>query len=126
MLGQVAKEYIDKKSDLLKDLSKQIWDNPEIAYKERFASKLLAYSLEEEGFKIEMGYANVPTAFRATWGSGSPVIGFLGEYDALPGMSQKVSDKKEPIIEGAAGHACAHNLIGVAHLGAAIAMKREM
>ena len=56
----------------------------------------------------------------------NPTIGFLGEYDALPGMSQKDSDKKEPVIEGGSGHACAHNLIGVGHVAAAIAMKKEM
>ena len=70
--------------------------------------------LRDAGFQVEVGCANLPTAIRATWGKGHPVIGFLGEYDALPGLSQKVSTEKEPVTPGAAGQGCGHNLLGVA------------
>ena len=126
MTGFIAKSEIEAKSTLLTDLSKKIWDNPEIAYKEYNASKWTAEFLESEGFEIEIGYAGVPTAIKATWGSGKPVIGFLGEYDGLAGMSQEVSTTKEPVIEGNPGQACGHNLLGVSKVGAVIGMKKEM
>lgn len=126
MTGLIARKEIKEKTTSLSDLAKKIWDNPEIAYKEYNASKWTAEFLEAEGFKIETEYAGVPTAIKATWGSGKPVIGFLGEYDALAGMSQKVSTTKESIVEGAAGQACGHNLLGVSKVGAVIGMKKEM
>lgn len=104
----------------------KIWENPEIGYNEYQASKWTANLLREEGFEVETNYAGLPTAIKATWGSGKPVIGFLGEYDALPGMSQKASAVKEPVEEGAPGQACGHNMLGVAHVGAVIGMKKEM
>ena len=126
MTGLLAKRAIEEKKDLLYELSKQIWENPETAFKEVKASKWTADFLKEEGFDVELGYAGLPTAIKATWGSGKPVIGFLGEYDALQGMSQKVSISKEPVVANAPGHACGHNLLGVAHVGAVLGMKKEM
>lgn len=126
MTGLSAKKGIEDKKDLLYDLAKKIWENPEIAYTEVKASKWTAEFLEEQGFEVERNYAGVPTAIKATWGSGKPVIGFLGEYDALPGMSQKISTSKEAIIAGAPGQGCGHNLLGVAHVGAVLGMKKEM
>lgn len=126
MTESIAQQTIDEKSEILAGLSKDIWNNPETAFKEGETCKLLADFLKEEGFEVEVGHAGVPTAIRASWGSGKPVIGFLGEYDALPGMSQKISLKKEPVEEGKPGHACGHNLLGVAHIGAALGMKKEM
>src|SRR5660397_217722 len=126
MTGLSAKEAIEEKKELLHDLAKKIWENPEIAYTEVKASKWTADFLKEQGFEVELEYAGVPTAIKATWGSGKPVIGFLGEYDALPGMSQKISTTKEPIVEGAPGQGCGHNLLGVAHVGAVLGMKKEM
>ena len=126
MLGNIAKQYIDEQNKVLSDLSKKIWEKPEVAFNEYYASDLLAKFLQEQGFDVETQYAGVPTAFRASWGSGKPVIGFLGEYDALPGMSQKVSLEKEAVEEGEAGHACQHNLLGVGHIGAVLGMKKEM
>ena len=70
--------------------------------------------------------ADIPTAFVAEWGSGTPVIGILGEYDALPGLSQKVSTVREPVVDGGPGHGCGHNLLGVAGFGAALAAKASM
>jgi len=126
MLGKIAQTAIDEKSGELIQLATKIWENPEIAYQEVKASTWTAEMLEKEGFTVEKGYAGVPTALRATWGSGKPVIGFLGEYDALPDLSQKVSTKKEPVIEGGIGHGCGHNLLGVGHAGAVIGLKKEM
>ncbi|HHX69496.1 MAG TPA: amidohydrolase [Gallicola sp.] len=126
MMSKIALDYIDNKSDELKDLAMNIWENPEVAFKEVKACKWISEYLEKEGFNVEVGKFGVPTSIRATWGEGKPVIGLLGEYDALPGMSQKVSTKKESIKDGEPGHACQHNLLAVAHLGAAIALKKEM
>ena len=119
-------EYIDERKDELINLSKKIWENPEISFEEYNAAKWFGEFLEKEGFEVKIGDYGVPTSIRASFGSGKPVIGFLGEYDALRGMSQVVSTHKEAVKEGAPGHACQHNLLGVAHLGAAIALKNEI
>jgi len=126
MSGKTAQQTIDQKSEVLKELAMKIWENPEIGYEEEKACRWTAEFLENEGFTVETKCAGLPTAIRASWGEGKPVIGFLGEYDALPGMSQKVSAEKSPIKEGGPGHGCGHNLLGVAHLGAAIGLKKEM
>ena len=75
------------------------------------------------GFSVEMGVADMPTAFVASYGKGSPVISVLGEFDALPGISQETKPTKSPLVEGGAGHGCGHNLFGAGSLGAAIAIK---
>jgi amidohydrolase len=80
----------------------------------------------KNGFQVTTGVGGMPTAFVATWGEGKPAIGFLGEYDALPGVSQKVSPSKKKWSPGGAGHGCGHNLLGVAAMGAAIAFKEEL
>ncbi len=126
MTGEIAIKKIEEKKTLLADLAQKIWENPEIAYTEVKASKWTADFLETEGFEVTRQYAGVPTAIKATWGSGKPVIGFLGEYDALPGMSQKISAIKDPVVADAPGQGCGHNLLGVAHVGAVIGMKQEM
>lgn len=107
-------------------LSDQIWAAAETAFKESTSSKMLADYAEKQGFKVERAVAGMPTAFVATYGSGSPVIGVLGEFDALPGISQKAQPTKAPLKEGAAGHGCGHNLFGVASLASAIAVKELM
>jgi aminobenzoyl-glutamate utilization protein B len=93
------------------------------ALRETRSSKLLADYAEKQGFQVERGVAGMPTAFLATYGEGRPVIGIMGEYDALPGLSQKAQTVKEPLEEGAGGHGCGHNLFGAASLGAAVAIK---
>jgi aminobenzoyl-glutamate utilization protein B len=123
---QAALDYLDNHDEKLSYLARQIWDRPEIALEERFASALLADELEAAGFAVERSVGNMPTAFTATWGSGAPIIGILGEYDALPGLSQRLSADREPIQSGGPGHGCGHNLFGVASLGAALAMKEIM
>ncbi|WP_340074868.1 amidohydrolase [Leptobacterium sp. I13] len=114
---------IENHSDALIELSDQIWAAAETAFNENESAKLLADYAEENGFKVERGVAGIPTAFVATYGSGKPVIGILGEFDALPGISQKAVPIKDPLVEGAAGHGCGHNLFGTGSLGAAIAIK---
>ena len=126
MFGTIAQQEIDAKSQGLIDLAKKIWDNPEVGYEESKACAWIAEFMEKEGFQVETGYAGVPTAIRAAWGSGHPVIGFLGEYDALPGLSQHISPAQDPIEEGGPGHGCGHNLLGVAHVAAALGMKKEL
>lgn len=104
-------------------LSDKIWALAETAFEENESAKLLADYAENQGFKVNRGVAGIPTAFTATYGSGQPVISVLGEFDALPGISQKAEPTKSPLEDGAAGHGCGHNLFGVGSLGAAIAIK---
>lgn len=125
-IGYAAQQAIDAKKDVLVDLATKIWENPEIAWTEKKASAWTAEVLEAEGFTVERNYTGIPTALRAVWGEGKPVIGFLGEYDALPNMSQKFQDSKEAVVEGGPGHACGHNMLGTAHVGAAIGLKQEL
>jgi Metal-dependent amidase/aminoacylase/carboxypeptidase len=98
----------------------------ETAFEEHESARILADYAEVQGLTVERGVAGIPTAFVATYGSGSPVISVLGEFDALPGISQKASPVKEPLNAGAAGHGCGHNLFGAASLGAAIAIKEQI
>lgn len=126
MLNTIATKTVDQNEKLLTDLARKIWEYPEIAFHEVKACEWTAETLKNAGFEVEVGYCGMPTAIRATWGSGHPRIGFLGEYDALPGLSQKVSQEKEPVCEGAPGHGCGHNLLGVACVGAALGMKAEL
>jgi len=116
-------QSIENQSTKLIEISDKIWAHAEIAFQETESYKLLADYAEANGFKVERGVAEMPTAFVATYGSGSPVIGILGEFDALPGLSQKSQPTKEALAEGKPGHGCGHNLFGTASLGAAIAIK---
>lgn len=120
---QDAIASIDRQRAELIKLSDQVWAFAETALKETKSSKVLADYAQQQGFNVERGVAGMPTAFVATYGEGKPVIGILGEFDALPGLSQKAQSTKEPLQAGAAGHACGHNLFGAASLGAATAIK---
>lgn len=104
-------------------ISDSIWAIAETAFEEVRSSEILADYAEKNGFTVTRGVAGIPTAFVASYGSGKPVISVLGEFDALPGISQKALPEKEALNEGAAGHGCGHNLFGAASLGAAIAAK---
>ena len=119
-------QSIEKHEAELIKISDAIWAAAETAFEEDQSSKLLADYAEANGFKVERGVAGMPTAFVATYGSGKPVISVLGEFDALPGISQKAQPTKEALNEGAAGHGCGHNLFGTASLGTAIAVKELM
>ena len=123
--GEIFTRVEQDRGKLL-DLSKQIWETPELGLQEHKSSQILSDTLEEEGFSVESGVCDMPTAFIASYGREGPNIGILGEYDALPNLSQKVIAKREPIEEGAAGHGCGHNLFGVGSLGGAIAIKRAI
>jgi len=101
-----------------------IWRLAELGCEERRSASLLSGLLRNNGFAIETGPAGMPTAFLAAWGRGRPVIGFNCEYDSLPGLSQQVIPKKAPLVEGAPGHGCGHNLLGVGSIMAAIAVRR--
>lgn len=114
---------VDGRKTELTQLSDEIWAYAEVAFQETKSSKALADYAESQGFKVERGVAQLPTAFVATYGSGKPVIGILGEFDALPGISQKAQPTKEAYKEGAAGQGCGHNLFGVGSLAAAISIK---
>ncbi|WP_108802943.1 amidohydrolase [Aquimarina sp. Aq107] len=114
---------IEKHQEELIKISDEIWALAETAFEENQSSKLLSDYAEKQGFTVERGVAGMPTAFVATYGSGKPVISVLGEFDALPGISQKAQPTKSPLKEGAGGHGCGHNLFGAGSLGAAIAVK---
>jgi aminobenzoyl-glutamate utilization protein B len=117
---------IENHQSRLINISDQIWALAETALEETQSAELLSNYAKENGFKVEMGVAGMPTAFVATYGSGRPIISVLGEFDALPGLSQKASPDKDPLQEGAAGHGCGHNLFGAASLGAAVAIKEAI
>lgn len=114
---------LDRKETELWKLSREIWEHPELALEERTSSQLLQTYLADQGFTLESGLAGMETAFCASWGAGKPVIGFLGEYDALPDMSQAMEPRRCQLVPGGAGHACGHNLLGTAMAGAATAVK---
>lgn len=114
---------IDAKASTYADVAKQIWGFAEVGYQEEKSSALLQSGLAAAGFTIQKGVAEIPTAFVATWGTGKPVIGILGEFDALPGLSQDAQPMKKPLVENGAGHGCGHNLFGTASMAAAIAIK---
>ncbi len=126
MIQTTATKTVDKYAQELIALADKIWEYPETAYNEVKACEWTAEFLKKHGFNVEVGYAGLPTAIKATWGEGHPAIGFLGEYDALPGMSQKVTTEKDPIVLGGAGQGCGHNLLGVAALGACLGMKAAL
>jgi aminobenzoyl-glutamate utilization protein B len=117
---------IDKHSGELIDMSDQIWAFAETALLEHRSAELLASYAERNGFRLERGIAGMPTAFLASFGEGRPIIAIMGEYDALPGLSQKAIAEKSPLVEGAPGHACGHNLFGAGSLGAALAIKEQI
>jgi len=113
------------KSDLV-SMSDKIWAHAELGLVEHESAKLQMEYLQSQGFEIKAGVGGMETAFVASWGKGKPVIGFLGEYDAVPMVSNKPVPYKEPLVEGGAGHGCGHNLLGVGAVGGAVALKELM
>jgi aminobenzoyl-glutamate utilization protein B len=114
---------IDAQRASLVSLADQVWSFAETALRETRSAALLADHAEKQGFRVERGVAGMPTAFVASYGEGRPVIAVLGEYDALPGLSQKAVPERAALQPDAPGHGCGHNLFGAASLGAAIAIK---
>jgi aminobenzoyl-glutamate utilization protein B len=131
--GQTAKDAHQQVANLVeansanwKQVSKQIWDFAELGYHENKSSALLQAQLKDAGFEVKSGVADEPTAFVASYGEGKPVIAILGEFDALPGLSQKAVPERAPVTQGGAGHGCGHNLLGSGAALAAVAVKQYM
>lgn len=117
---------VEKHKENLIKISDDIWALAETAFEENQSAKILADYAEAQGFTVQRGVAEMPTAFVATYGSGKPVISVLGEFDALPGLSQKAEPSKNPLEAGKPGHGCGHNMFGAGSLGAAIAIKEQI
>lgn len=116
-------ENLEKQTPFYADVAKTIWDYAEMGYQEEKSSALLQKTLKDEGFKITTAVAGIPTAFIAEYGTEGPIIAILGEYDALPGLSQQAIPEKKSAGK-AAGHACGHHLFGTASAAAAISVKQ--
>lgn len=117
-------QHLDARQPEYEKIAKNIWEFAEVGYKEKKSSTLLQELLRREGFQIQTGVAGMPTAFIASYGSGSPVIAILAEYDALPGLAQQAVPEKKSITGQDAGHGCGHNLFGTASAAAAISLKQ--
>jgi len=118
--------WIDENADTYHKISDAVWNYAELGCEEYKSSKLIQNLLVDQGFEVQSGVAGLPTAFTARWGSGRPVIGFSCEYDSLPGLSQHVVTEKSPVVAGAPGHGCGHNLLGVGAVAAAVAVKERL
>jgi aminobenzoyl-glutamate utilization protein B len=124
---KTAVEWVDELQTAHDDMAVYVWEHPELGFVEhKSAAKIQAF-LEANGFTVKKGVSGIETAFVASWGSGKPVIGFVGEYDALPNLSQKRAVTEiQPVVEGAPGHGCGHNLFGAASATSAVAMAKTM
>lgn len=123
----LIEKFVQEKSPIFTDVSDQIWDFAEIAFQEYRSADLHCRILEQQGFSVVRNLGGIETAIMGSYGSGSPVIGILGEYDALPGLSQKSGIAEErPIAEKECGHGCGHNLLGAGALAAAVVLKDYM
>ncbi|MCQ6281336.1 amidohydrolase [Bacillus sp. EB600] len=126
MSKKMLLDWMDSNQAIFTEIAQKIWENPEVAYEEAFASELQMKILKEAGFTIKPNIGGIQTAFIAEYGSGKPIIGILGEFDALPGLSQTVSTKHHEAIPNGPGHGCGHNLLGTAGVEAVIALKNKM
>ena len=124
---QNAAEYIRQNADVFQSVSDYIWQNPELSLQEFKATQRFCAELRNEGFTVTENLCGIPTAFCGSWGSGRPVIGILGEYDALSGLSQVQGiTHQQSIVPGGSGHGCGHNMLGAGALGAAFAVKHYL
>jgi aminobenzoyl-glutamate utilization protein B len=123
---QTAVADVEKRSEELKLVNKRIWEYAEVGLQEYQSSGLLIEKLKANGFDVQEGVSGMPTAFVASYGSGSPIIGILAEYDALPDLSQQATPFREPLQVGAGGHGCGHSGLGTGALGAVLAVKAAM
>jgi aminobenzoyl-glutamate utilization protein B len=124
LTGKDILDWLTAESTTFTDMADDIWSRPETAFHEHHASRLQASYLESVGFRVRWGIGGIETAFVAEWGTGRPVIGLLGEYDALAGLSQKRQPTPIPEVEGGPGHGCGHNLLGTACVASAAALRR--
>ena len=121
MIKDTALGWIEEHRKELIDVSDSIWGFAEYGLCEERSSKLLAETLEKYGWRVTRGVATMPTAIIAEKGEGKPIVATMGEFDALPNLSNKPIPRKEPLMPGGMGHGCGHNVHGVTALGAAIA-----
>src|SRR6185437_553715 len=119
-------QLVDRNSASYIETSRQIWEHPELGYQEVKSSAALQAALRKDGFTVTAPVADEPTGFIATYGEGKPVIGILGEFDALPGLSQDTVPERKVLTEGVPGHACGHNLLGSGAALAAVALREFM
>lgn len=115
--------WVEENSSDLISISDEIWAYAELGLVEHKSAKLQMDYLKSQGFEIQAGVGGMDTAFVASWGTGKPIIGFMGEYDAVPMVSNKAVPRKDPLVDGAPGHGCGHNLLGVGAMAAAAALK---
>jgi len=126
MVKEKLFEWLEFNEDRLIDISLALWDNPEISLEEHESANLLMQIFENEGFDVTSNIGGMSTAFSAKYGDESPHVGVLGEYDALPDLSQQITDNREPVEEGTPGHGCGHNLLAAGSLGGALAIKEAI
>ncbi len=124
---QAALAAIEEKSELFYQLSDDIWDHPELGFRETYAARRQTETLRALGFEVQEGLGGIPTAFSGRWGHGKPVVAFMGEFDALSGLSQQADTALcRPVQEGAPGHGCGHNLLGAGCIAAAYGIKEYL
>lgn len=124
---QTALDMAASIDDQIAMMAKTLWGYAEIALTEERSAKFLSAILEQEGFTVQRGVADMPTAFVGEWGSGRPIVGVLAEFDALPGIGNDAVPKRQARSDGHPhGHGCGHNLFGAGSVGAAIAIKRTL
>ena len=122
--AQIIRDAVRKKAQIITGLNRSVWEYAELGYQETKSAAAIIKALEDDGFTVTKELAGIPTAFKAVWGSGSPVVGILGEYDALPGLSQKAGVAAPEPDEGhTTGHGCGHCALGAGAVGAAMAAK---
>jgi aminobenzoyl-glutamate utilization protein B len=119
-------QWIEDNRQPFIEMANAIWERPELAFYEFFAAQIQSDFLEKQGFRVQRDVAGMNTAFIAEWGEGRPIIGFAGEYDALPALSQKCQATREAVVEGGPGQGCGHNLLGTAHVASVAALKLWM
>ena len=123
---KTAIEAVQQQAENIKAVNQALWRYAEVGLQESQSSQLLMDKLQEAGFEVKSGLSGMSTAFVASYEHGSPVIGVLAEYDALPGMSQRVAPQRRAAVEGAAGHACGHSGLGSGALGAVLAVGLQL
>jgi aminobenzoyl-glutamate utilization protein B len=126
MSKELALNWIEQNKEQVIEVSDKVWELAELGLMEFKSAELIAKTLEEYGFEVQRNVADMPTAFVASYGNGGPVIGMMGEYDALPSLSQKAVPNEDPIKEGAPGHGCGHNIHGATAMAGAIAVRMAL
>jgi aminobenzoyl-glutamate utilization protein B len=126
MFKETVWKWIDENKEEFIEVADKVWQYAELGLVENKSSKLIAEKLREHGFKVKHGVSGMPSAIVAEWGRGEPIIGFQGEYDALPGISNKIKPEKDPLVPGAPGHGCGHNIHGATALAVVIALRYLM